>query len=292
MDPVSLLTLAAGGAVLLGLFAAWHVLGPSGSARNPKTKRGGMASLQDPTGDPMNRPPKLTESPREWSLRVGIPLSRVQALIAVESAGKANTELGPIIRVENHHLIKRVADAVKAGQAPQRLLDEVKNHFRVLGPETWLGHQWREAPDKPWKDSHIEIKTAAQMPLNQQNEYAAFRKAWSLLTPHNLEDIVFKSMSWGVGQQMGRYYYPLGYRNAEEMYNDARDGGRRVQEQQMLAFIERVKPALLSALQRGDWVTVGHLYNGAKPGTAWNTNYVKKFTAKEAEFRQNPNKTS
>jgi len=276
MPPFALFALFAGTLVLGSAYAALRTMGAS-SARSGTKKGTSMGPIKDNTGDPMNRPPKLTETPEQWSARLGVPLDYTWALILVESSGKTGTSLGPIIRLEVHHLIRRVADAVQAGKAPPEALAAIKAHFRINGPKVWQGHQWRPSTSAAWRDSHLPVKVASMWDANQQNEYGAFRLAWSLLTPYNLEDIPFRSMSWGVGQVMGKHFYTLGYRSAEEMFNDATNAA--VQTQQMLAFIERdpENKKILPHLRAGHWPQVAEGYNGAAVGTEQNNYYKAQF---------------
>lgn len=241
------------GAALRGLMA-------SSSARDdPRSLP--STPMKDPPGDSMDRPPKLTETPAQWAARTGVDPALVRALIRVESNGQTGTSMGPIIRLENHHLIRRVQDAVRAGKAPQEALDLIRSHFRINAPgvPTYGGHQWRPSPTASWRDSHMLVNKVGWT-MNQANEYAAIRKAAELLAPYGLMDVPYLSSSWGVGQVLGRYYSQLGYRSPREMWQAARDP--EVQEQQMLAYLERVKEDTLPALRRKDLRRVVELYNG------------------------------
>lgn len=90
---------------------------------------------------------------------------------------------------------------------------------------------------------------------NQDAEYEAFEKAKKIN-----REAAFKSISMGTAQIMGFNAESIGYKNAEEMFNDF-SRGERPQIDGLFAFIE-ARPALVKAAQKRDWRTFAYYYNG------------------------------
>src|SRR3546814_29310 len=108
------------------------------------------AGVEAPEGEGLASDGGATEAAvaRAWNLyggllselasRAGIEPSQAVAVLCVESGGRG---FGPdgraIIRFENHIFRRRLGDARAA---------EFNRHFRIGGPQSWLGHEFRSSP--------------------------------------------------------------------------------------------------------------------------------------------------
>ena len=146
---------------------------------------------------------------------------------------------------------------------------DAKNYFRVnIGV-----HQFRETADGQWKDMHTSS-------MKGDNEYAALKVAARLN-----EDAAYKSISMGLGQQMGFNSKECGYSSAKEMFN-AYSQGENVQIDGMFSFIKNYqKDNMLPALKRKDYETFVRYYNGAKIGSEDNKIYSGKMVKYEQQYR-------
>jgi hypothetical protein len=158
----------------------------------------------------------------------------------VESSGQA---FGPdrrmTIRFENHVFFDRWGK-----DHP----DLFHRHF-TFNPDPsrrWTKHQWRPAPDQPWRDVHTE---------KQDSDWDAFEFACTL------DDTAARlSISMGAPQIMGFNYQIVGYTSVQHMFEDfaASEGN------QVAGFFRFVSSqGAVPMLQSSDFKSFATLYNGS-----------------------------
>jgi len=161
------------------------------------------------------------------------------AVWAVESGGKA---FGPdrrmTIRFENHVFFDRW------GKDHPDVFDR---HF-AFNPDPnrrWDKHQWRSAPDHPWRDVHTG---------EQDSEWDVFEFA------RTLDDTAARlSISMGAPQIMGFNYQVVGYASVQHMF-EAFAASERAQVAGFFTFVST--KGAVPMLQSSDFKSFARLYNG------------------------------
>ena len=181
------------------------------------------------------------------------------AVLAIESGGAGMTDLGPIIRFENHIFFDRW------GASQPATFDD---HFTFDSSRRWQSHRWRSVPTTDdWRVCHRD---------GQPGEWDVFRFASGLDAGAAIE-----STSFGLAQIMGFNFRRIGYASPFEMAEafGAGDGA------QILGFFDFVATSsggkLVTALQSNDWTTFATGYNGA--GKA--TQYADRMIAAHDQLR-------
>ena len=190
----------------------------------------------------------------ELSRVIDIPLPSIYAVMAVESGGVSHTEMGMVIRFENHVFARQP-------QVSKSWFDE---HFRYSPRKVWQEHFYRQQPTEPWIQLHISEGFTAEEKLNnsQYREWDAF----NLARKHSTY-AAMSSISMGLPQIMGFNYKLLGYNSVSDMFTAFNDSAH-AQILGMFDFIRSAKPnnQLLEALKREDFESFAAGYNG--PGQA------------------------
>ncbi|MCG8273110.1 N-acetylmuramidase family protein [Aquamicrobium sp. NLF2-7] len=152
--------------------------------------------------------------------------AQLLAVAEVESGGRAfaivNGQREPLIRWEGHYFDKRLSGARQAQARKAGLADPKAG--AIPNPSTQAGR---------WK---------------------LFERAAAIDRQAAIE-----SVSWGIGQVMGAHWKWLGYRSAEDLLLDARNGVYG-QVRLMANFID--KAGLAPALAKRDWAAFARGYNG------------------------------
>lgn len=152
--------------------------------------------------------------------------AQLLAVAEVESGGKAfaivNGHREPLIRWEGHYFDRRLSEAKQAQARKAELASPTAG--AIPNPSTQAGR---------WK---------------------LFERAAAIDRQAAIE-----SVSWGIGQVMGAHWQWLGYRSAEDLLLDARNGVYG-QVRLMAAFID--KSGLAAALANRDWAAFAKGYNG------------------------------
>lgn len=192
-------------------------------------------------------PPATTEAiNRDWLVKA---FSRVlavdplvaQAVLAVESAGRAFEGGLMIIRLETHILKEQVSQ-----RAPDKV-SQVNDHFR-FGSPPWTGQEWRSAVNGPWQTLHDG---------GQQEEWAAFAVARKID-----ETSAMCSISMGSAQVMGFNHKASGYLTVQQMFNDYNNPTTGEFNQVAGFFAYVVKAGAVDEMQRKDWLGFARIYNG------------------------------
>lgn len=140
-----------------------------------------------------------------------------------------------IVRLEVHVLFDHITR-----------VREFEEHFR-FGPtdNPHFHHYWRPTPKSEWLPVH----------RNQARERAAMAHAIALFGA----EPVYRSISMGPGQVMGRHHARLGYRSAFAMFEDwVYNYPRQVQ-----GFFQYIDQAdLVGFLRSGDYWRFAYYYNG------------------------------
>ncbi len=161
------------------------------------------------------------------------------AVVAIESGGSAFAKGGRmLIRFENHIFFEEWGK-----RHPERFAQ----FFRFKLEQPWQEHQWRPAPDQPWRDFHGDPAA----------EWAVFEFARKNLNA----PAAFRSISMGLPQIMGFNHEKIGYASAQAMF-EAFSGSAHAQ---LLGFFDFVsaEPARLDALREGDFMRFATDYNGS-----------------------------
>ena len=161
------------------------------------------------------------------------------AVWAVESGGQP---FGPdrrmTIRFENHVFFDRW------GKGHPDVFDR---HF-TFNPDPnlrWDKHQWRPAPDHPWRDVHTG---------EQASEWEVFEFACTL------DDSAARlSISMGAPQIMGFNYQAVGYTSVQHMF-EAFASSERAQVAGFFQFVS--SQGAVPMLQGSDFKSFARLYNG------------------------------
>ena len=188
------------------------------------------------------------------------------AVLAIESGGDGMTDLGPIIRFENHIFFDRWGTSRPASFG---------EHFTFDSSRPWQGHRWRSGPTDEWRVCHRD---------GQPGEWDAFRFASGLDAGAAIE-----STSFGLAQIMGFNFRRIGYDSPREMAGafGAGEGQRRGAGDgaQILGFFDFVATSsgnkLVTALQSNDWTTFAMGYNG----TGKATQYADRMVAAHDQLR-------
>jgi hypothetical protein len=173
------------------------------------------------------------------------------AVLTIESGGRGFGADGRmIIRFENHLFYRQWGKDHR---------DTYDRHFKFNPEKNWLGHQWRQFANQPFRDFHG----------TQDGEWRVFSFARSLDPQGTFgSDTAAKlSISMGGPQIVGFNYTTLGFESVHQMY-DAFSANER---NQIIGFFNFVQgPSRDSrrvlALQAGDFTTFASMYNG--PGQA------------------------
>lgn len=171
---------------------------------------------------------------RALASRLGLEERVLAAIIQVE-AGQGLINGQPVIRLEVHHLKKNTSGAARTA---------VDARFRVLGPKSWEGHQWKDEQGT-WRNLHT----------GQSLEWRAYRYARTLDPVATMA-----STSWGLGQVLGANWRRLGYASPDDFL------AAQLTESGQLDTFGRFLTAdatLFRAAQTRDWETLARLYNGA-----------------------------
>ena len=112
---------------------------------------------------------------------------------------------------------------------------------------SWFRKKQPFAPSGAWSCNGVDV---------QSKEWEAFNNAFSINQTSAME-----STSIGLGQIMGFHWKRLGYKNVDEMWNDAKLGLEQ-QFNQLIKFIE-TDNRLLNAIKNKDWHLVATYYNGS-----------------------------
>lgn len=163
----------------------------------------------------------------------GIEARAVRALIQVEAAGEGLHDGYPVIRLEVHLLWLGVRPALR------KLVDE---HFRVLGPRAWEGHEFRHLGS--WQPIH------RRQPL----ERIAYAVA-SEIDP----TVAIEATSWGCGQILGRHWSALRYTSPTAFVADQQT--EEGQLRTLFRFLRDVSGAMEDVRARR-WTDVARKYNG------------------------------
>ena len=185
----------------------------------------------------------------------------LQAVIKVESDGTALVNGRPVIRVEVHRLEREARKMGKSRDLARRL---TRIPVNAKDEEPWKNHLLDGAP--------LHGQRGETLAQGQRREHEALAYARELLG----DEPALRSTSIGLGQIMGFNAKTAGYPSALAMYEDAKRG-KDAQVEQFLALVEADKGGkTLAALQAGDLPSFAYYYNGARPGTPQNANYVSK----------------
>lgn len=161
------------------------------------------------------------------------------AVVAIESGGRAFAEDGRmLIRFENHIFFEEWGKL-----DPERFAQ----FFRFKLDEPWQEHQWRPAPDQPWRDFHGDPPA----------EWEVFTFARDAINA----PAAFRSISMGLPQIMGFNHETIGYGSAQAMFEAFSASAHA----QVLGFFDFVNadPAQLEALRQGDFMRFATGYNGS-----------------------------
>ncbi|MDA8233219.1 MAG: N-acetylmuramidase domain-containing protein [Clostridia bacterium] len=143
-----------------------------------------------------------------------------------------------------------------------------RDYFRIYNGK----HQFRESTTGEWKNIHVSS-------TNGDTEYAALEVAKRLS-----EDAAYKSISMGLGQQMGFNFKVCGYKSAKEMFDDYSKGEDR-QIDGMFSFVQNYDKRMFQALKEKNYETFVRYYNGAKIGSGANEDYTNKMKNYERQYR-------
>lgn len=176
--------------------------------------------------------------------RLGVPVSYVKAMAAVESAGETiwlidGKELPPV-RFETH----------------------------------WFG----KLTGYRFNDDHPDLSSVSWDPSLAANTRAG---AWDQLNRAAALDrnAAYESASWGPFQVMGFHWKRLGYISVEDFANSMLSNGDDGGMDAFVRFIE-ADPTLHASLRNGDWGDVERRYNGGGYGGA----YAVKLRAAVAQY--------
>lgn len=185
---------------------------------------------------------------RDWFLTAmarvfGFEVRVLEAILKVESSGRAFENSRVIIRFENHEFASQIGRL-----APDRL-DQVLQLFQWGNP-TYTGHQWRRSTQESWIECHRN---------GQAGEWEVFEFA-STIHP----EAAAQSISMGAAQVMGFNHRKLGYPSAVEMLRDFgnRSTGEMNQLVGMFAFFNNTY-TLVEAIRSKNWRRIALLYNGS-----------------------------
>ncbi len=168
---------------------------------------------------------------------LGIDPATLVAVLGIESGGVMFINGKMAIRFENH---------IFFGQWGKNHPDVFNPHFQFNPAQNWTGHQWRSAPDQPWRVQHTGDPNEEWLTLN---------------FARTLDDTAAKlSISMGGPQMMGFNFRLLGYHSVQELFDDF-SAGERNQLMALINFI-RVSPSRTRALQTGDYTAFAREYNG------------------------------
>ena len=157
------------------------------------------------------------------------------AVFRVEAGPWAIPRVRAMLRLEVHVLFDHITR-----------VQEFREHFRFGPVEKPHNHQyWRNTFKGEWLPVH----------LNQWSEQAAIDHAIALFGP----EPVWRSVSFGPGQVMGRHYAKLGYTSALAMYEDWVYN----YERQVLGFFRYIDQAeLVGFLRDANYWRFAYYYNG------------------------------
>lgn len=211
--------------------------------------------LEPPAGQKISVTPNLGPTERQvaetWNRLGGLLAYEAQRLAidpavavavwTVESGGQA---FGPdrrmTIRFENHVFFDRWGK-----DHP----DVFNRHFAFNSDPNrrWDKHQWRPAPDHPWRDVHIG---------GQNSEWVVFEFACTL------DDTAARlSISMGAPQIMGFNHQVVGYASVQHMF-EAFAASERAQVAGFFKFVSN--KGAVPMLQSSNFKEFAKLYNGAK----------------------------
>lgn len=194
--------------------------------------------------------------------RLGVSEQALRAVLRVEcSSDDPDRWLGPlgkpIVRVEAHHVLRR-SGATTWG-------------LRVWGRPGARSSAWQGGPGEPpdpWVGHEVEVDGAWWSYHGRQQrcddgtpgEYDALDVAAQIIGM----EAAAQCSSWGPGQVLGAHAERLGLPSALAVRDLAStpEGGLDL----VCRYLERISPAALVALRRGDWLAFATAYNG--PGQA------------------------
>lgn len=187
---------------------------------------------------------------------LGVDPNALAAVMFVESSGSGFYSNGDMkIRFEVHIFLGyNIAGSSK--------------YFRVNNGV----HQFRETETGEWKNLHVSSTKG-------DTQYAALAVATKLN-----KDAAYKSISMGLGQQMGFNHKACGYSSAEEMFKDYSKGEDR-QIDSMFNFIKNYNSNMLTALKKKNYENFVRYYNGASIGSKDNKNYSSKMGNYEDQYK-------
>jgi hypothetical protein len=162
----------------------------------------------------------------------------LRALLAVEAAGEGLSEGRPIVRIEVHHLWRRV---------PRQLRAQVDQAFQVRGPRPWEGHHLRRG--------------VGWVPLHQPGASGQRLEHEALTLARGIDEAAaIESTSWGAGQLLGSHWGVLGYTSPAKFAEAQATEAQQVRD--FVTFVERVA-GLGHSLRTKDWREIARRYNGS-----------------------------
>lgn len=158
-----------------------------------------------------------------------------QAVFQIEAGPWATPRARAVVRLEVHVLFDHII-RVREFQECFRFGPTDTPHFH---------HYWRPSPAEAWQPVH----------RNQWSERAAIDHAIRLFGV----EPVYRSVSMGPGQVMGRHYGRLGYASALAMYEEWVYN----YERQVLGFFQYIDQVdLIDFLRSGNYWRFAYYYNG------------------------------
>ncbi len=224
--------------------------------------------LEPPAGQKITVTPNLGPTERQiaeaWNRLGGLLAYEAQRLAidpgvavavwTVESGGQA---FGPdrrmTIRFENHVFFD------KWGKDHP---DVFYRHFAFNPNQRWDKHQWRPAPDQPWRDVHAG---------RQNSEWVVFEFACTL------DGAAARlSISMGAPQIMGFNYQVVGYGSVQHMFK-AFAASERAQVAGFFKFVSN--KGAVPMLQSSDFEKFAKLYNGASRAAIYEGRLLQAYQA-------------
>jgi hypothetical protein len=191
----------------------------------------------------------------EQAAALGIGTAAAAGIMKAESGGATFAEKTgkTIVRFENH---------VFWGEWGKAHRTEFAQHFRIQGPRSWEGHEFREIATGAWETFHGD----------QEKEWRVMTFAAGL----SGEEPAFRSASWGAGQIMGSNAARVGFATAVEMARSF-NASERSQVSSIFEFIRAGH--LESAIRAGDFLTLAKRYNGDSSNAPVYAANISRFAA-------------